>query len=709
MVSFISVSQNQLPLANGNFEDIDSSSEEFLWWNNVANNGGEANFLIETNNLISGSTRALKSEIISLGVDNWDVNTQSTYLFEVQGGQEYTVCFFAKSNENDAQLKLVFRSDAPNSYQGVDIFLTNQWEQYCYTFTPDISNENNKILFWYMQSGINYYLDEVGVFPGNYVTLNPEITYQTVDGFGAGIKRQTENLYSLNDSMREEIESYAFEDLHANMIRFFVYHDLEDPNDNSNPFILDESQLDWTRYNSDPAIWRTRYVAEALNNAFNLSINGFDHIIGNCNSAPAWLKTNNSHNGGGTLISGGENEYSEFLFAFLSGMQSQYGINVTAISPTNEPDYEVSYESMNTSPSELSSILMNLNTRLNNEGMGDVKIISPECFRVNSDNNSTSTKNYISNMFSNTSVVDAVDIVATHTYQGSIDQSDWNSLKLASMEKPVWVTEAGNLHSPDFDMTDAKYHIDRIINGFNYGGLTSYMLHLFYEKHQYENEVGSGENFGSSGLVVWDSSNNIILPKRYYVFKHFANLVKPGYQRIDIGLADGNLIGSAFKSDDDSKIVVQLYNETGSESISLEIPNQTTYIEHYITSDNPDENFTYNSIDFNSDNNYIPLDLEPNSMHSIVFDINSSLSSENPDNNYFNLNKLILYPNPTSDIFNISGNNSELLITIYDLLGKVVIKRYVLDKIDISSLANGTYFVHLFNGYKTSQHRIVKK
>ena len=70
---------------------------------------------------------------------------------------------------------------------------------------------------------------------------------------------------------------------------------------------------------------------------------------------------------------------------------------------------------------------------------------------------------------------------------------------------------------------------------------------------------------------------------------------------------------------------------------------------------------------------------------------------------------MILYPNPTSDIFNISGNNSELLITIYDLLGKVVIKRYVLDKIDISSLANGTYFVHLFNGYKTSQHRIVKK
>ena len=41
-------------------------------------------------------------------------------------------------------------------------------------------------------------------------------------------------------------------------------------------------------------------------------------------------------------------------------MESRYGIEVTAISPTNEPDYEVSYESMNTTPSELSSILINL-------------------------------------------------------------------------------------------------------------------------------------------------------------------------------------------------------------------------------------------------------------------------------------------------------------------------------------------------------------
>ena len=46
------------------------------------------------------------------------------------------------------------------------------------------------------------------------------MTYQTVDGFGAGIKRRTEHLFALEDNMREQIETYAFQDLEPDMIRF---------------------------------------------------------------------------------------------------------------------------------------------------------------------------------------------------------------------------------------------------------------------------------------------------------------------------------------------------------------------------------------------------------------------------------------------------------------------------------------------------------
>ena len=85
--------QNQLPLANGNFETLNSDGSGFSYWSNVQNSGGIVNYSIETNNLISGSTKAQKSQIISLGASGWNVKTQSDYLFQVESGQTYTVRF----------------------------------------------------------------------------------------------------------------------------------------------------------------------------------------------------------------------------------------------------------------------------------------------------------------------------------------------------------------------------------------------------------------------------------------------------------------------------------------------------------------------------------------------------------------------------------------------------------------------------------------
>jgi O-glycosyl hydrolase len=541
-------------------------------------------------------------------------------------------------------MKVVFQaSDAAESYQGNDKTISQDWQQYSHSFTVAANADLNKLSFWYMDDGVTYYLDEVEVVEGNPISFNQSITYQAVDGFGAGIKRRTEDLYTLNTSLRNQIETHAFQDLEVNMIRFFVYHDLEDPNDNNNPFNLNVAALDWTRYESDPNIWRSRYVADALNNAFSLSVNGFDHIIGNCNSAPAWLKTNNSHTGGGTLVSGGENEYSEFLVAFVKGMASRYNINVTAISPTNEPDYQVSYESMNTPPSQLASIIKNLDQRLTTENIDYVQIISPENFRVNSTDPNKSATNYIAAMFTDPDVVNATDIVATHTYQPEVTPSDWSALKSVSQDKDIWVTEAGNLNSPNFDMLNASYSIERIMDGFNYGGLTAYMFHLFYEQTKFNSEVN---DYTSSALVVWDLNNNIILPKRYYAFKHFTNLVKKGYQRIHSDTFGDALRVLAFKSPDNSKIVVQLYTENNPSDFDVEIPSGTTSVDHYITSDNSNENFTsVSTANIDLQENSMTMSMDAMSMHSLVFNIDTSLSSDS-GTLIEQASELLVFPNP---------------------------------------------------------------
>ena len=702
-----SISQNQLPLANGFLEDIENNN--FQYWSHQANEGGDATYSIQTDDLVEGSTKALKCEVHSLGTNGWHVSSKSEYPFQVIAGQKYTVTFYAKVEGADSrQMKLVFQSEVSGSYQGQNIWITNEWQRYSHTFTVEHSSDNNRVRFWYMQSDVTYFLDEVSISPGDRITFAPNEKLQTVDGFGAGIKRRTEQLYVLNDSFREQIEQYCFSDLEVNMIRFFVYHDLEPENDNNDPYDLDESQLDWTRYDSDPNIWRTRYVGEALQNAFDLSINGFDHIIGNCNSAPGWLKTNGQHNNGGTLISGGEPEFSEFLVAFLNGMESRYGIEVTAISPTNEPDYEVSYESMNTTPSELSSILINLNARLSNSGLDHVKIVSPECFRVESQNSGTSATNYINTMFENSAVENAVDIVGTHTYADPNHNANWNALKEAANGKPVWVTESANLNSTDLSMTDAADYIKWILRGFNEGGVTAYMLHLFYEQ---------ADNDGYSSLVSWTPTGDIILPKRYYSFKHFTNLVKRGYSLITSNSTDENgvYVGS-FISDDESKVIVQIFNEGNEKDFSIDIPIGATTVETFLTTNNDSEDFSslgINEIDYY--NRYFTTTLPELSLTSLVFDIDESLS--NSDFNFVNNNDfhVELFPNPAEDKLNlILPDYSNYNIKIFNLQGQKLIDRFSNNKeviIDISTLEYGTYLLNITSTFnqKTTTKKIIKQ
>ncbi len=703
------MSQNQLPLANGIFEDVDEE-DNFEYWSHQANEGGDATYSIVTEGLVQGSSKALKSEVHNLGANGWHVSSKSEYPFQVIAGQKYTVTFYAKIEGADSrQMKLVFQSDVSGSYQGQNIWITNQWKKYTHTFTVDHSSDNNRVRFWYMQSGISYYLDEVSISPGERITFDTYDKLQTVDGFGAGIKRRTEDLYILNDSFREQVEQYCFGDLEVNMIRFFVYHDLEPENDNNDPYVLDETQLDWTRYDSDPSNWRTRYVGEALQNAFALSTFGFDHIIGNSNSAPAWLKTNSQHNNGGTLISGGESEFSEFLVAFINGMNSRYGVEVTAISPTNEPDYEVSYESMNTTPSELSSILINLNARLSNSGLDNIKIISPECFRVESQNTGTSATNYINSMFNNSSVEEAVDIVGTHTYADPNHNANWDALRVAANGKPVWVTESANLQSTDQSMTDAANYIKWILRGFNEGGVTAYMLHLFYEE---------ADNNGYSSLVAWTPTGQIILPKRYYTFKHFTNLVKKGYSLINSSSSeDDQIYVGAFISEDESKIVLQVFNEGDERDFSIDIPFGGISFERFLTSDSTADNFSsqgFNEIDYSD--RYFTATFPELSLTSFVFNIDGSLSNNSFRDNIYNKFQVKFFPNPSEEQLNlIFPEYSDYLIEVFDLKGNKILS-FKIDNskqhlLDISSLGKGIYLINIksLSSFKAITHKIIKE
>jgi hypothetical protein len=55
-----------------------------------------------------------------------------------------------------------------------------------------------------------------------------------------------------------------------------------------------------------------------------------------------------------------------------------------------------------------------------------------------------------------------------------------------------------------------------------------------------------------------------------------------------------------------------------------------------------------------------------------------------------------IYPNPTNGILNIESNET-VLVAVYDMNGRQVIGLNATSKVDISTLANGTYFIHVYN------------
>lgn len=70
------------------------------------------------------------------------------------------------------------------------------------------------------------------------------------------------------------------------------------------------------------------------------------------------------------------------------------------------------------------------------------------------------------------------------------------------------------------------------------------------------------------------------------------------------------------------------------------------------------------------------------------------------------LNEIIIYPNPTSGVVNIGGDNVD--IKVYNHLGKLIIDESNATKIDLSNYANGMYHLHITKNEKTIIKKIIK-
>ena len=210
----------------------------------------------------------------------------------------------------------------------------------------------------------------------------------------------------------------------------------------------------------------------------------------------------------------------------------------------------------------------------------------------------------------------------------------------------------------------------------------------------------------------------IILPKRYYTFKHFTNLIKKGYSLIQSNISSDNQIYTgAFISEDNTKIILQVFNEGEEKDFSMDIPLGAISVERILTTNNDSEEFTsLGTQEINYYDRYFITTLPELSLTSFVFNIDESLS--NGDFNQINENefKVRLYPNPSHGRINlIFPKHSNYRVQLFDLKGTKITGIDINDSIeytlDISSFAKGTYLIKInsLNNFKEVIHKIIKE
>jgi surface protein len=73
-----------------------------------------------------------------------------------------------------------------------------------------------------------------------------------------------------------------------------------------------------------------------------------------------------------------------------------------------------------------------------------------------------------------------------------------------------------------------------------------------------------------------------------------------------------------------------------------------------------------------------------------------------------NLSSVFVYPNPAKSILYIEGNQNSVNSSIYNLLGKEVISSNSTNRIDVSSLPKGVYFITIIDANNSATKKFIK-
>ncbi|RAW02409.1 glucan endo-1,6-beta-glucosidase [Pseudochryseolinea flava] len=381
------------------------------------------------------------------------------------------------------------------------------------------------------------------------ITLDSTVTYQEIEGFGAALTGSSAYLINkkMSTSQRGTLLQNLFDaenGIGISYLRMTIGasdFSLSDYTYNDMP----SGQTDYPLANFSIAKDKED-VVPVLKQIVGIAPN--INIMGSPWSAPAWMKTNGSLNGG-KLKTDAYESYANYFVKYIKAFDAE-GITIDAITPQNEPLHVTSNYPSTDMPAadQLDFVKNNLGPTFESENI-DTKII---VYDHNWDN-----IDYAKTILGDATASQYIAGSAFHAYAG--DVSAMNAVHAAYPDKGLYFTEiSGGAWAQNFS-DNLIWNMNNIFIGTTKNwSKTALLWNLALDENHGPTNGGCAD---CRGVVTINSGTGSVTKNiEYYSIGHFSKFVRPGAKRI--GLTNNQNVAGlnavAFLNTDGSKAFVAL-------------------------------------------------------------------------------------------------------------------------------------------------------
>ena len=398
------------------------------------------------------------------------------------------------------------------------------------------------------------------------LTVDLTTRYQTMDGFGAAMTESSAYLMSNLSPIEREVlmhDLFSKEGIGISFVRIPMgASDFALSNYSYNDIPTDQMDLDMEHFT---LARDEQYVIPML----QLAKEKNPHLLlmGSPWSAPAWMKTTKTMNGG-SLMDIYHDAYALYFVRFIQGY-GQRGLPIYAITPQNEPLHQTTnYPTMYMTATQQIQFINALGQAFESHEI-DTLIIAYD--------HNWDQPSYPNTILGNPLSRDYTAGSAFHCYAGSVTQQ--LTTKRIYPDKDIWFTEcSGGRWATNFS-SNISWNMENVFIGSINAFSKSVLLWNLALDEQDGPTNGGCSN--CRGVVTIHPDGTYTRNEEYYMIGHFSKFVNRGAVRVETESNNQNLLITAFENTD-GQIVVVVHNKANT-SLTFNLAIQGSNQNYMIT------------------------------------------------------------------------------------------------------------------------------